>query len=49
MLDPRIAIVQTEKNKFKKKLVDLNNKYGGYGIDELIDTRHFFVFQYNHV
>lgn len=37
------------KNKFKKKLVVLNNKYGGYGVDELIDTRHFFVFRYKHV
>lgn len=31
-----------EKNKFKKRLVDLNNKYGGgYGVEELIEINHF--------
>lgn len=39
---PENSNSEDRKNKFKKKLVDLNNKYGGdYGVDELIDTHHF--------
>lgn len=33
---------EDRKNKFKRELIDLNNKLGGgYGVDELIDTHHF--------
>ena len=39
---PENSNSEDRKNKFKKKLVDLNNKYGGgYGVDELIDAHHF--------
>lgn len=35
------------KNKFKKKLVEWNNKYGGgYGVEELIEINHFV---YSHI